>query len=73
MRKMVRKTVCQACKGRGKTFVFYNTGLDSSKHYSNYETCSMCYGKVAVSVEDANKLRKRLTSIDKIRRKMGVI
>lgn len=40
---------CPTCKGAGEFMAHHNTGLDSSKHYWDKVTCSLCRGEKQVS------------------------
>lgn len=55
---------CPTCKGERQSFVFVNTGLDSSQHYSEIRQCDRCMGAGYVSkavidaIENGKRLRK---------------
>jgi hypothetical protein len=55
---------CPTCGGKRQSVVFVNTGLDSSKHYSEVRECDRCKGAGYVSqdvidaIENGKRLRK---------------
>ncbi|MGD1524242.1 hypothetical protein [Vibrio owensii] len=63
-----KELACLDCNGKGKSVAFINTGLDSSKHYSDVLTCDRCNGSGEVSVEqlgaiiEGKKLRQERVS-----------
>ncbi|PMT73900.1 hypothetical protein C1S86_24410 [Vibrio parahaemolyticus] len=57
--------ICPDCNGRRSSFVFVNTGLDSSNHYSEIRKCRRCKGagyvpkNVIDAIEKGKALRKK--------------
>ncbi|EOW7148427.1 hypothetical protein ACOZ82_001954 [Vibrio parahaemolyticus] len=53
---------CPTCKGQRQSIAFVNTGIDSSKHYSEVQTCERCLGAGYVSKDilDAIERGKQL-------------
>lgn len=50
--------ICPDCKGKRSSFVFVNTGLDSSHHYSEVRKCNRCLGAGYVSQDVINAIKQ---------------